>query len=474
MLKEMQIQTNQESKALKYSFTVLQKANKLLNKGHARSIKAKKNILISFLVKGISIAISFILVPLTISYVNASQYGIWLTLSSIIAWVSFFDIGFTQGLRNKFGAAKAHSNILLARIYVSTTYCCLALIFSILWIFLISINQVINWHSLLNIPAAMEGEVSRLATIVFSYFCFQFVFRIINTILIADQKPAMASFLDMLGQLLSLAIIFVLTRFGNGSLLRLGLAVGIGPTLILILSNFFLFKTKYKNYRPSIALIRREYAKDIMTIGLKFFLINVVAIVQYESSLFLIAHYFDTVQVTAYNIAYKYFSSLHMVFTILISPLWSGVTNAYNCGDIVWVKNVVKKYLLILIPFILLGAVMLVFANTVYELWIGKNVVIIKSSISLLCYIFFATGMFASIFVSVLNGIGALKVQFITAIFTSTAFLLVSLTLIKQYHTGVESILIASIVANVYGYIIAPLQYYNIFIRKSKASIWYK
>ena len=78
-----------------------------INRGHDRSVQAKKNIISTFLIKGVSIAISLILVPLLINYINASRYGIWLTLSSIVGWFSFFDIGLTHGLRNKFAEAKA-------------------------------------------------------------------------------------------------------------------------------------------------------------------------------------------------------------------------------------------------------------------------------------------------------------------------------------------------------------------------------
>ena len=95
--------------------------------GHERSIKAKKNILASFLIKGCSIGISLLLVPLTINYVNSSRYGIWLTLSSIVAWLSFFDIGLSQGLRNKFAEARAKNDDSIAQVYVSTTYALLAL-----------------------------------------------------------------------------------------------------------------------------------------------------------------------------------------------------------------------------------------------------------------------------------------------------------------------------------------------------------
>jgi len=442
-------------------------------KGEKRSIEAKKNIMASFLIKGISIAISLLVVPLALNYVNPSQYGIWLTLSSMVAWMAFFDIGFTQGLRNRFAEAKAKGDFQLARIYVSTTYFYLGFVFIIVWVILLIANSFINWSNLLNIPPEQENQVSMLAVIVLSYFSFQFVFRIINTILVADQKPAKASFLDMLGQLIALVLIFLLTKVTRGSLIYLGLAYSIAPVLVLVAANFILFKTKYREFAPTIRLAKREYARDIMNLGVKFFVVQIANVIQYQTASFIIAHYFDTTQVTSYNIAYKYFSVLQMVFMIAISPLWSGTTDAYNSGDNEWIKKVVKKYLLFLIPFILGGAIMLLFANQVYDLWLGKDVVEIRFSISLLCYIFFSTGMFASIFVFVLNGIGALKIQFYTAIFASIMYLLIVIVLIKKFSFGVEAVLIGSIITNVYGYLLAPTQYFQIFIKKSKAKIWY-
>jgi len=107
----------------------------LVTKGHERSVKAKKNILASFVIKGLGIAISLVLVPLTINYINPSRYGIWLTLSSIVGWFSFFDIGFGNGLRNKLAEAKAKGEEELAKIYVSTTYAILSIIIVLCWYF---------------------------------------------------------------------------------------------------------------------------------------------------------------------------------------------------------------------------------------------------------------------------------------------------------------------------------------------------
>ena len=73
----------------------------ILVSGDKRSINVKKNVLGSIIIKGVSMIISFMLVPLTIGYVSSDLYGVWLTLSSILTWLTFLDIGISQGLKNK-------------------------------------------------------------------------------------------------------------------------------------------------------------------------------------------------------------------------------------------------------------------------------------------------------------------------------------------------------------------------------------
>ena len=92
--------------------------------------------------KGGNILVNLMLIPITINYVNADNYGIWLTVSSIISWMSFFDIGINNGLKNKFAEAKAMNNEVLIQKYVSTTYFVLALIFVPLMILLLIANTL--------------------------------------------------------------------------------------------------------------------------------------------------------------------------------------------------------------------------------------------------------------------------------------------------------------------------------------------
>ena len=98
-------------------------------KGSGRSVTVKKNILASFVIKGVSILISFMLVPVTIGYVSAELYGVWLALSSMIHWIHFLDLGFSQGLKNKLTEAIANKDWKRGKSLVSTTYIMISLIF---------------------------------------------------------------------------------------------------------------------------------------------------------------------------------------------------------------------------------------------------------------------------------------------------------------------------------------------------------
>jgi O-antigen/teichoic acid export membrane protein len=449
------------------------KLSNFFRTGSQRTMLAKKNIIVSFFVKGISMIISLILVPLTINYINTTQYGIWLTLSSIIAWLSFFDIGFVNGLRNKFGEAKAKGNVTLARKYVSTTYAVLSIVFIIVWIVFFLINFFVNWSHVLNAPIEMTGELSRLALIVVSFFCFQYVLKIINVIMIADQRPAISASFDMLSQLLSLTLIFILTKFTKGSLVYLGFALGFSPVFVLVFSSLIMFSTKYKKFRPSLGFVDFFYAKDLIGLGYKFFIIQVAGIIQFQTTVLIIAQYFGSLQVTNYNIAFRLFGIMNMVFSIALTPLWSAVTDAYSKQDFGWIRKSVKRYFTLWVFIALIGGIVLILSNKVYELWIGKGIVSIDFRISFWLYIYFSIITFGSIYVSVLNGMGAIKIQYIFCIISPILFITISIILVKCFNLGIQSIIIANIAANFNGFILAPLQYRKVFIR-GKQGIWVK
>jgi O-antigen/teichoic acid export membrane protein len=284
---------------------------------------------------------------------------------------------------------------------------------------------------------------------------------------LADQKPAEVSIRGLIGQAITLVIILFLTKISNGSLISLSLAVCLTSLSILIISSIILYVNQYKQVRPKFSMFDFKLSKDLLNIGFKFFIIQIAGVIQFQTANFLIIRNFGAEDVTSYNIAYKYFSILIIAMGVIIMPLWSAVTDAYSRKDNDWIITTSKKYIYIACIFAIIGAVMLGSSNTMYKLWIGNSKVHISFLLSFCIYVYTTLYIFGSIFVGILNGIGELKIQFISAVISPFLFVGLVYTFIHILNWRVESIIIASIMSNFNAYILAPIQFFKIFKNKN-------
>lgn len=433
-----------------------------------RSIKAIKNILLLVVIKGCSIFVSLLLVPLTIHYINPTRYGIWITLSSIVGWFSFFDIGLGHGLRNKFAEAITKGNYELARVYVSTTYAILGIIVAIILIAFCFINPLLNWTRILNTPSTMAGELSTLALIVFGFFCIQFVLRLITTILTANQQPAKASIFDFLGSLVSLSIILILTRTTSGNLVYLGTVFSFTPVLVLTSSSIWFYTHKYKKFAPSIRYVKFHYAHDLMSLGIKFFIIQMAGVILYQTSNIIIAQLFGPAQVTPYNISFKYFSIITMAFSIIMMPFWSATTEAWIKKDISWIENSLNKLIFVWILIGITALIMLIFSNVIYKMWVGKEIKVPVSISVVIAYYVIING-WCAIFSQFLNGVGKIKLQVYASIFGS--LINIPLAIILGKHLGVFGVLLSTCLLGTINAIWSPIQYRKLLNNRA-TGIW--
>ena len=115
-------------------------------------------------------AFGLVLIPMTLGYLGPVKYGVWLTLGSIVGWAGFFDLGLSNGLRNKLGEALAKDDIQLAKSLVSTTLIMLSGIGGFIYLIFWLINPLLNWLEILTAPASMAVELHLVVIIVFSFF----------------------------------------------------------------------------------------------------------------------------------------------------------------------------------------------------------------------------------------------------------------------------------------------------------------
>lgn len=377
-----------------------------------RTILIQKNIAGLFIIKGLNILVGILIVPITIEFLNPTKYGIWITLTSLVGWFSFFDIGLGNGLRNRFAEAIARDEHVLAKTYISTTYVILSIIMSIFFLSFCSANYFINWGVVLNTPEdpLLINSLKYLAIIVFGSFCLNFVFNIVTIILTADQQPAKSALIDLIGKTITLILIFLLTKIGGSSLLSFGLIYCLVSPVVLIIATFIVFRGKYKPYRPSLKTIDFNKSKDLFSLGLKFFYLQLSGILLYQTNNMIIIQLFGPDMVTPYNIAFKYFGILMMGFSIIIAPFWSAFTEAWTKKDILWIKNAMTKLLIIWFLFLIVGIAMLINSKFLLKIWVG-NSVSIPFVISALTLIWVIVMVWNGIFSHFLNGVGKITMQ---------------------------------------------------------------
>ncbi len=443
---------------------------KYFTEGNERSMRAKKHILLSFFIRGGSIGISLLLVPLTLHAISSTEYGVWLTISSFIGWFSFFDIGLGNGLRNKFTEAMAKDDHRIAREYVSTTYALLTVIMSCIGILFFIVNTFTSWTSVFNASEILAPELKILLPAVFLLFSVQFIIQLITTILTADQRPAVSNILGLFGSIITLSGIYLLKQFSIPTLLNVGLVFTASPVIVLIIAHLYFYSTTYAKLSPSLRFVKLAHAKELANLGSQFFVIQIAVLILFSTSNMIIAHYLGPQEVTSYNIALKYFGILNSIFVLIATPFWSAITDAYHKNDIEWIRRSIKTLISVWMILVLCAVIMLFAADTAYRFWVG-NAVTIPFSVSSALAIFVILSNWNSIFATFLNGTGKIRLQLYSAIVVSVINIPLSIYLTQQF--GLPGVILGTICCVAVGSVWAPIQYYKL-INNTAAGLWAK
>ena len=148
----------------------------------------RKNILFSTILKIIGLCSSLLIVPITLEYLSSDVYGIWLTMSSVLYWFAFFDIGLGNGMRNYLTEAISVKDYNAAKSIISTTFILLFLIALFLGIVVSVLLYFVDLNKVFN-TSLVSSELLRETMLVASAFTLlMFVVKNIGIIFVAMQK----------------------------------------------------------------------------------------------------------------------------------------------------------------------------------------------------------------------------------------------------------------------------------------------
>lgn len=438
--------------------------------GDQRTIKARKNIVASVAIKGIDALVYLLLVPLTLGYLNPYEYGVWLTMSSILMWINSFDIGLGNGLRNKLAIAIAIGDNNLARVYVSTTFVMLCIIVTLFLSIYFLCFGWIDWYAILNTSPQQISRLDDIVAISLLILGFNFVFKFIGSIYLALQLPAINNGMVTAGHLLSLILIFLATKLFPGSLLLVAVIYTASPLIIYLLAYPITFYKLYRYMSPSLRYFRTKYLRELFGLSIQFFILQLSGILLFSMTNLIISHMFGPENVTPYNITYRYFSIVPMIIGLILTPMWSATTDAYTRGDFEWIKKTMRQIKVCLLGAIMLIIVMLLASKLVYRIWIGDEVVI-PFSVSTLMAAYITILVISLAYSNFLNGLGRLTIQTINTI--TVAVLFCPICFLLGQKLGITGILLTMCLLNIPGLILNVIQFDKIMTGRAKG-IWNK
>jgi len=418
----------------------------------------------SFIYKFLAIVLSYLSIPLMIKYLGNVQYGIWSTLLSIMSWISLFDIGIGNGLRNKVSESLAKGEIKKAQLYISTAYTIIGAISLILILFFIFVNNFIPWNIVFNTSVLPESELKGVVniTVVFmlAYFCLSLINQVFNGL----QKTSMVVFNQFLPNLLALIFIFLLYSYFESSLFKLAFAYGFS----MVISNFILslwFYNKNKEFIPKIQNFNKKYLHVIVSLGFKFFVIQIAVIVIFTTDKIMITQLFGPEYVTSYDVLFKLFSVITLVHSLLMAPLWPAYSDAYHRGDLIWIKKTLINQLKIYILFVMATIALGFMAKPIIRLWIGKDI-FIDNMLIFAMIIFILISTWSNVFAYFVNATNKIGVQMGTSVVAIIMNIPLAYTFVKFLKMEVYGIVLATCISLSFFAILGPIQTFKILLGK--------
>lgn len=326
----------------------------------------------SFIAKALNILISFLSVPLTVHYLGAERYGVWLTISSVITWMSMTDFGLAgNALINVLSTASGKDDNQEAQHYTASAFWALTGVSTLSAIICGSAFRFIPWRSVFQVSAATSThELQTACALTLVFFVTAFPLSIQNSIYSAYQDGFLSNMWGISANVLSLAALVFVSRT-HGGLPQLVLALSGTRTLVSIANCFFIFR-RYHWLKPAPSAVRWACVKRLFHLGAKYLVTQLASLGIYQSQPMIITQLLGPSKVVIYVVAYKVISLPMDLAYMGTAPFVSAFGEAKARQDWEWIRgayrNAVKASVSIGVPMLLVLALT---AKPLIRIWAG-------------------------------------------------------------------------------------------------------
>lgn len=425
--------------------------------------------------KILSAVMGFVLVSVSIRYLNAEEYGLWISLYTFVNWFLMLDFGIGSGLRNKLTAALSNNRTKEAREYTSTSYFFMLIIILFLLLIYLNVDDLIDWNSIFNLDDSNQ-VFSIIVNFTLLSFLLTLLLKMSVNVAFSLHKSHFSSIVFLAQQTFSVFVILFLIFFDESNstnqLYKYAITINLINVLVLLVFNFYMFFVVSPELRPSIIFFNIKKVGAVVNLGMKIFIIQICAVCLYSTDIFLINKFSSSIDAAQYAILQKYFGVSVFLSGILIAPIWSVVTAKKESNDMKYLSKLYNKMLIILFFLIIFTLFLSLIFEYVAVYWIGESILFDYKTIFLMS-IYTSVLIYLQLQSSFLNGFGSVSMQLIFALIASVVNIVFTIYVLAYLNLGINYALLISILVNIPSVIIFTCQVKKI-IANNAHGIWIK
>jgi O-antigen/teichoic acid export membrane protein len=381
--------------------------------------------------KILSVATVLITVPLTLSYLGAERYGMWMVISSFTIMLSFADLGIGNGIVTAVANLHGRSDRAAIRNQVSSAVVLLGGIGMLIALAAVLVVPLAPCAALFNVTTEQaRAEATPALSIFLLCLALALPTGIAQKVQMGLQKGFTANLWQCLGSLLGLAGVIATIHWDGG--VPWLVAAACGAPLVAAMANFvWFFLVVDRDLRPRLRHVSRTGVKQIAHTGLLFFALQIIVSVAFAADNLIIARTLGASAVAAYAIPEKMFALITSVVMLAVTPLWPAYGEAIARGDNAWVRRALGRSIrLAMLAAALASFVLIVFGREITALWVGTSISV--PILLLACLGIWKTieagGNTLTVF---LNGAGQLKLQLLFLLPMAISSIVLKIALVK-------------------------------------------
>lgn len=326
----------------------------------------------SSLAKGMNALSMLVAVPVTLAYLGAERFGLWMTIASLAAFLGFADLGIGNGVLNIVSEACGRNDTDAAQKCVSNAIAALIVIALVLGFLFWLAYPHVAWARAFNVssPMAMK-EAGPAMAMFFAVMIANLPLSIIPRVQMAYQEGYISGIWQAASNLLGLVGLLAIARLGVG-LPLLVLAFTGAPVVGNLLNAVGLLGFQRPWLVPKRRHLDASVARRIIWVGSQFVMIQVGnAAIGYTDNL-VIAHSLGPEAVALYAVPAKLFAVAPMLLYMALAPLWPAFGEANVRGDHRWAKEALTRAILASSGLCAIASLVLVgFGERILYLWVG-------------------------------------------------------------------------------------------------------